>query len=881
MADKIMLLDGHSLMNRAFYGVPDLTNARGQHTNAILGFLNMMIHYMEEENPTHLLVAFDRKEATFRHEMYKDYKGTRKGMPQELHEQVPVMKEVLAAMEVPVVTQAGLEADDILGTIGFDAQARDYDVVIVSGDRDLLQLATDRIKIKLPRTRGGVTVTEDYLASDVQGHYGVTPKEFIEMKGLMGDPSDNIPGVPGIGEKTAAKLIMTYHTIENAYAHIEEVKPKRARENLEAYYDQAIFSRELATIKTDAQLGYHFQDAKVGQLFNAESYRLFKELELRSLYGYFEESEKDEDNISLQIIQNKEGLDALFNKITKQNVVGLGIIGDEESWKGLSFSWKEDKISNVLVTINEEINEDYIREGVLSVLKEGVHLYVLDYKALLYQVPEARNYEELIEDAGIMAYLLSPLQSSYEYDDLARDYLGRTYPSAKEIFGKKKPADIFDAEDEKMQQYAALLSYVPFTVVPILSQRVEEDGMKNLYEEIERPVVPTLYDMEHYGITVEKEALLSYGEQLADRISTLEQMIWHEAGHEFNINSPKQLGVILFEEMKMPFAKKTKTGYSTSADILEKLAPMHPIVQDVLEYRQLTKLKSTYADGLAAFIREDGKIHGKFHQKVTATGRLSSSDPNLQNIPIRMPLGREIRKVFVPEPGYLFVSADYSQIELRVLAHMADDANLIEAYAHNEDIHAITASQVFGVSLDRVTPALRRNAKAVNFGIVYGISAFGLGQDLDISRKEAEEYIQMYFMTYPGIKKYLDDNVAFAREHGYVKTMYGRIRPIPELKSGNFMQRSFGERAAMNSPIQGSAADIIKIAMVRVSRRLREEKLASRLILQIHDELLIETKKEEEEIVSRILTEEMTGAAKLSVPLSIDIEKGNTWYDAK
>ena len=492
-----------------------------------------------------------------------------------------------------------------------------------------------------------------------------------------------------------------------------------------------------------------------------------------------------------------------------------------------------------------------------------------------------REYENQIEDTGIQAYLLNPLQSSYDYDDIARNYLDLVVPSRKEVCGKKQLEDIFAREDEKTVHLAGLLSYIPYLAEPILYERIKEYGMETLYLEIERPTAPTLYDMEKYGISVEKDALKEYGEQLTGRIAELEQSIHQQAGKEFNINSPKQLGVILFEDLKMPFAKKTKTGYSTNADILEKLAPDYPIVSDILEYRQLTKLKSTYADGLATFIQDDGKIHGIFHQKVTATGRLSSSDPNLQNIPIRMPLGRAIRKVFVPEPGYVFVSADYSQIELRVLAHMAKDQNLIDAYQHDADIHTTTASQVFGVPMEKVTPLLRRNAKAVNFGIVYGISAFGLSQDLNISRKEANEYIERYFATYPGIKKYLDGNVTFAKEKGYVTTMYGRIRPIPELSSSNFMQRSFGERAAMNSSIQGTAADIIKIAMVRVSWRLREEKLESRLILQIHDELLIETKKEEVEQIRKILREEMMGAARLSVPLSIDIEEGNTWYEAK
>lgn len=876
--NKIMLLDGHSLLNRAFYGLPDLTNAEGKHTNAVLGFLNIMLRYMEEEKPTHLLAAFDRKEPTFRHLRFKEYKGTRKPMPAELHEQVPLMKEVLASMGIPVVTQAGIEADDILGTIGREAEAAGFSVVIVSGDRDLLQLATDHTKIKIPKTKAGGTVTEDYYASDVEKLYGVTPTEFIDMKGLMGDSSDNIPGVPGIGEKTAAKLIQGYHSIENAHAHIEEVKPAKARNNLEEYYEQALLSKELATIKTDCALEYHFRDAVAGDIFTKEAYHLFKKLELKSLFKYFEEEQKEKNELNVTVTGELAEADAVFAAAGEEKVVGLGLIGSSGTCRGISLSWED---HTTLLLTGGMLTEGQLADCLLELLKKGVTFAVPDYKALLHFDGRFREYEEQIEDVGLLAYLLNPLQSAYDYDDIARDYLDMVVPSRKEVCGKVDLAAVFSADNEKAVNLAGLLSFVPWKAYPVLRNRVAEQGMEELYLQIERPTTATLYDMERYGISVEKEALSEYGQQLTGRISELEASIHAQAGKDFNINSPKQLGVILFEDLKMPYAKKTKTGYSTNADILEKLAPDYPIVSDILEYRQLTKLKSTYADGLAAFIGEDGKIHGVFHQKVTATGRLSSSDPNLQNIPIRMPLGRAIRKVFVPEPGYVFVSADYSQIELRVLAHMANDQNLIDAYRHNADIHTATASQVFGVPVEEVTPLLRRSAKAVNFGIVYGISAFGLSQDLNISRKEANEYIERYFATYPGIKTYLDGNVAFAKEHGYVKTLYGRIRPIPELSSSNFMQRSFGERAAMNSSIQGTAADIIKIAMIRVSRRLREEGLASRLILQIHDELLIETKEEEKEEVYKILKEEMMGAASLRVPLIVDIEEGNNWYEAK
>lgn len=879
MPDKIMLLDGHSLLNRAYYGLPELTNAKGQHTNAVLGFLNIMLRYVKEEEPSHLLVAFDRKEPTFRHQKYKAYKGTRKPMPTELLEQVDLMKAVLLAMEIPVVTQAGIEADDILGTIGHEAEDAGFSVVIVSGDRDLLQLATKKIKIKIPKTKAGGTVTEDYYEKDVEALYGVSPTEFIDMKGLMGDTADNIPGVPGIGEKTAAKLIGTYHSIENAYLHIEEVKPARAKNNLREYYEQALLSKELATIKTDCALSYRFQDAVIGKLFTKEAYHLFKELALNSLLKHFEEEEKEEEeSLEVACTSDLAETEAIFSAIVAAGSCGFSLIGEPGALRGVSLATNAAK---TLILAEGFLTEEYLREKLLELLESGVRLFVLDYKELLHFADKVREHTAQIVDVGLMAYLLNPLQTSYDYDDLARDYLERTLPSRKELCQKKTFGEVFTEKEEKYVQLAAWLSYVPLAAADIVREKLEKKGMTELYEKIERPTVATLYDMERYGITVEKEALTAYGEKLVGRIDELAASVYEKAGREFNLNSPKQLGGVLFEDLKLPFAKKTKTGYSTSADVLEKLAPDYPIVSDILEYRQLAKLKSTYADGLAAFVQTDGKIHSIFHQKVTATGRLSSSDPNLQNIPIRMPLGREIRKVFVPEPGFLFVSADYSQIELRVLAHMAGDAHLIAAYREEADIHAVTASQVFGVPLSEVTPELRRRAKAVNFGIVYGISAFGLSQDLHTSRKEAADYIDRYFATYPGIKTYLDGCVAFAKKHGYVRTLYGRIRPIPELSSKNFMQRSFGERAAMNSAIQGTAADIIKIAMVCVSERLRTENLSSRLILQIHDELLVETKEEELGRIREILTEEMMGAADLSVPLSIDIATGRTWYEAK
>ena len=821
---KILLIDGHSILNRAFYGLPDLTNYEGLHTNAVLGFLNIIFKIMDEEKPDHMCVAFDVHEPTFRHLKYSAYKGTRKPMPEELREQVPLMKEVLTAMHVTIVEKGGYEADDIIGTISRMAERNGYATVIVSGDRDLLQLATDTILVRIPKTKASGTTIENYYAKDVVEAYGVTPVQFIDMKGLMGDTSDNIPGVPGIGEKTAAKIIKEYHSIENAHEHIEEIKPARAKNNLQEYYEQAIMSKDLATIKKDCDISYDFKDAKIGTLFTKDAYQLFKELELKSLFKYFGEDEKEEETLEVVSTFDLGEIENAFTSIKEEGQAALGIIGVSGNCKGLSLTWRD---NTVLALVGGFVTEDYLKEKITELLKEGTELIVLDYKALLHFSEEVREYESQIQDVGIQAYLLNPLQSAYDYEDIARDYLRQMLPSRKEVCGKKALEEVFSQEEEKTVQMAAYLSYVPFHAYPLVLEKLREAEMEELYLTIERPTVATLYDMEKYGITVEKDALKEYGDQLVGRIEELEKNIYEQAGKTFNINSPKQLGVILFEDLKMPFAKKTKTGYSTSADILEKLAPDYPIVSDILEYRQLTKLKSTYADGLAAFIQEDGKIHSIFHQKVPATGRLSSSDPNLQNIPIRMPLGRAIRKVFVPDSGYVFVSADYSQIELRVLAHMSGDERLIEAYRSAQDIHALTASQVFHVPLEEVTPQLRRNAKAVNFGIVYGISAFGLSEDLSISRKEAMEYIEHYFNAYPGIKAFLDRMVEQGHTNEYVTTMFGRRRPIPEIKSSNYMQRQFGERIAMNSPIQGTAADIMKIAMTKVNKRLKEEKLQS------------------------------------------------------
>lgn len=875
--NKLLLIDGNSIMNRAFYGIPDMTTNDGRHTNAIYGFLNIILKVIEEEQATHICVAFDLKKKTFRHEMYEAYKGTRKGMPEELHEQMPRIKKILQAMHIRIVEQEGFEADDLIGTLSKKGEREGFAVTILSGDRDLLQLATDTVLVRIPKTKHGKTEVEDYYAKNVVETYGVTPLIFIDMKGLMGDTSDNIPGVPGIGEKTAAKLLAEYGDLDGVYAAVDSMKASRMKQNLIENKDLAYLSKTLATIKLDCPIPFEFSEATYHDPFNAEAYTLFEDLELKSFYKRFSVEKKEELTFETVLIDDIDGYNALLAKLQKAKEVSFAWITQDGEALGVAVCMDLEHV--YLIRFMMFITEAMVADNLLALSRDyQVQLACMHVKKLLSFLDF--HEEDAVFDAGLAAYLLQPNQSEYEYDTLAKVYLDVTLPSEKEMLGKEK-LGYFSFEDERVQKWMAYQAIVPYKIKSVLREKLKETGMESLYDEMELPCLYALYEMEKNGIRVDGEALHQYGKKLRTRIEELTAEIHAMAGEEFNINSPKKLGEILFEKLGLKNGKKTKTGYSTSAEVLEKLTHAHPIIPRILEYRQLTKLNSTYAEGLAGYIRADGRIHGKFHQTVTVTGRISSADPNLQNIPTRMPLGREIRKVFIPEEGSVFVDADYSQIELRVLAHMSGDAALIAAYQADEDIHAITASQVFDVPLDQVDSTLRRKAKAVNFGIVYGISSFGLGQDLDISRKEAEGYIEKYFATYGKVKKFLDRTVEDAKKNGYTVTMFGRRRPIPELASSNFMTRSFGERAAMNAPVQGTAADIIKIAMVRVNRRLKEEHLQSKLVLQIHDELIIETKKEEVEIVQKILVQEMMHAADLAVPLLVDANVGDSWYDAK
>lgn len=900
MSKKLVLIDGHSILNRAFFGLPDLTNSQGVHTNAVYGFLNIMFKILEEEKPDYLTVAFDVHAPTFRHKMFEEYKGTRKPMADELRQQVPLIKEMLKAMGITIVEKEGYEADDIIGTLSVKAEKEGMDVAVISGDRDLLQLATEHVMIRIPKTKKTGTEIENYLADDVVEKYGVTPKEFIDVKALQGDTADNIPGVPGIGEKTAGALIAKYHSIEAVHEDAPNVKPPRASKNIVEFWDQAVMSKELATIITDAPVDYEFKDAQIDgidSLYTEEAFMMCKRLEFKNLLPRFDvQAPKNNVEENFKVISDQKSLDDIIKRASKK-AVAFSIIpgkpGGEDTDGQLSLFEQNDTndyIALVLVFSEEdiyfiktgkEITSDYLNKQLEALdantwispdLKKNLHLM----KAGGFTPDERKKYF----DMTVAAYLLNPLLGDYPYDGVAKDYLAIMLSSKKDYLGKLTCEQMIKEDEKKVVDYACYEAYIAWKSKEILESNLKEKGMYELYENIEMPLVFVLYDMEKEGIRADGDKLKEYSRELAVSINKIEKRIYEEAGEEFNINSPKQLGVVLFEKLQLPNEKKTKTGYSTSAEVLDKLAPDHPIVADVLEYRQLSKLKSTYADGLINFIEQDGKIHTTFNQTITATGRLSSTDPNLQNIPIRIELGKLIRKVFLPEEGHLFVDSDYSQIELRVLAHLSDDEKLIAAFKNGQDIHRSTASLVFDTPFDEVTDIQRRNAKAVNFGIVYGISAFGLANDLNIGRKEAQAYIDSYFEKYPKIKAFLDKTVADAKEKGYIKTMFGRIRPIPELSSSNFMQRQFGERVAMNSPIQGTAADIIKIAMIRVHDRLLKENLKSKLILQVHDELLIETAEDEKEYVIELLEEEMHKAADLKVSMEVGTECGYDWYDA-
>lgn len=873
MKQKILLFDGLSIANRAFYGIPLLTNKEGRYTNAVYGFLNIMISMIEKEKPDLVGVAFDVSAPTFRHIQNVEYKGTRKGMPQELREQIPLLKEVLGLMHIHILQKEGFEADDVLGTLAKAGEKAGYNMVVVSGDRDLLQITSETIELKIPKTKQQGTEVESYFAKDVLEKYEVSPLEFIDVKGLMGDTSDNIKGVPGIGEKTAIKLIKQYHSIENLYAHIDEITQKKLKENLIQYKDQALESKMLATIVCDVPLEYTWEAFSLDLTLSEEAEEVFKQLDFKKLIARLPKASaaKEAEHIEVKTQQNLESLGCLecvaITYAYEKDRLELGIA--EAS--GVSF-FSLDKVED-----QRQLKAFFEQETGLKVIHDSKTLrHILDKMDI--------QIKGQVFDTFIAAYLIDPTRETYEISELADNFLNTSHiPSYEELVGKgKSQKNWFDIDEAVRIEFLTRRAHILYEAYKRLEKELEQNEMQFLFNQIEMPLVQVLFDMEKEGIKVDLEKLKAYGEELDQFIEAEARCIYDLAGESFNINSPKQLGKILFEKMDIPPLKKTKTGYSTAAEVLEKLKEDYPIVEHILAYRQYAKLKSTYVEGLIAVMTPEHKIHSSFNQTITATGRISSTEPNLQNIPVKLEMGKRIRELFIPKSKeYIFLDADYSQIELRVLAALAEDENLIHAFNEGIDIHTLTASQVFHVPFEQVTPLERSNAKAVNFGIVYGMGAFSLAEDLKITQKEAAAYIEGYFEKYPKIKTYLDSCVSFARDHGYVQTIFKRKRDIPEIQSKNFNLREFGKRKAMNTPIQGTAADIIKLAMVHVHQALQDEGLKSKLILTVHDELLLEVYKPEQEKVAKLLKEKMEQAVNLKVAMFVEVHSGENWLEVK
>ena len=881
MAEKIMLIDGNSLINRAFFALPALSSPQGEPTGGVYGFLNIFFKMYDEEKPDYVLVAFDLPAPTIRHDKYAEYKANRSAMPDLLRPQLPMLKDLLGKMGIAIFEQPGLEADDILGSLAVKAESHGMDAVIISGDRDLLQIASDKIKIRIPKTKGNTTVVEDYYAADVFEKYGVTPKEYIDVKALMGDSSDNIPGVPGIGEKTALKIVTEYKSIENAIDNAGEIKPKRASENIMLYKDLAYLSRDLATIITDAEVSLP-SELLVEDMFVSEAVERFRALGFKSFvakaesYKRADASNVYEEGTALMAESfRKVEMDELKEVLEGCDICAIALIMLDGATEGVAFYTGE---QGYYLQLEADMDIGNILDG------SETSWICFDSKMVqsLFAKAGAMN-TNIVFDTMLAAYVLDSTKSPYSYDSIAETYLGVNYPTEETVFGKGKSKLSFgEVNPDEALRFACRHADVAFKTYELMKEKIASNGQDVLYYQIELPTAKVLASMESHGIALDKAAIIEYERVLAERIDKLEAEVYELTGEVFNINSPKQLGEVLFEKLSLKGGKKTKTGYSTAHDVLDKLKSKHPAISKVLDYRALTKLKSTYCDGLLnALCEETSKIYSTFNQAVTATGRLSSTEPNLQNIPVRTDLGRQLRKVFVPSEGFVFVDADYSQIELRVLAHMAEDENMIHAFKSGADIHSSTAAQVHGIDISEVLPNMRNEAKAVNFGIVYGIGAFSLSEDLGISVKEAESYINAYLDKYKGVKKFMEDSVSSAKEKGYSETIFARRREIIELKNPNFNVRAFGERAAMNMPIQGSAADIMKLAMVKVYNRLLENNLKSRIILQVHDELLLEAAHDEVDLVVQLLKEEMENAVALSVPMVADVSVGNTWYDTK
>ncbi len=889
MPNKIMLIDGNSIINRAFYAIPILTNKDGEYTNGIYGFLNIFFKLYDEELPDYIGVAFDLPSPTFRHKKYDSYKGHRKGMPEELRPQIDELKKLLLKMNINIYEKEGFEADDILGSIAKKCEKEGIDVVLVSGDRDLLQIASETTKIRIPKTKSGKTEIENYFMKDVIEKIGVTPIEYIDVKALMGDSSDNIPGVLGIGEKTALKIIKEYKTVENAIENVQNIKPKRVAENIEKYKDMAILSKELVTIVTDISLEIPKNKITKKDMFNDIAFQEIKRLDFKKLESRFIEFNNDKindisnnNNYNYILLDTEEKILDILNKLNNSDIIAFNIVKFNKINVGISLTFEKD--TGYFINFNI-LNEEIVLNILKEFLESNKNKILLDSKKdKLYLKEHNIEIKNVIFDSVLAGYILNSSKDTYNYNDIAKDFLQASYISEEELIGKGKNKQKFeDLESNVQLEYGCNQSLIIFNSYKLMYDKIIENNQKNLYFDIELPLIDVLVSMEIEGIKVDVKALKEYEDNISQVIDVLTNEIYNLAGEEFNINSPIQLGSILFEKLNLKGSKKTKRGYSTSADVLEKIKFSHPIVSRILEYRTLVKLKSTYCEGLFNVIDSNtNKVHSTFNQFVTTTGRISSTEPNLQNIPIKMEIGKELRKVFIPsDDDHIFVDSDYSQIELRILAHMSQDETMINAYKNGEDIHRITASQVLKIEPSKVTEFQRNSAKAINFGIIYGISSFSLSQDLGISKKEAQEYIDAYFQRYSNIKEYLDNSVKIAKEKGYAETIFNRRREIKELFSSNFIQRSFGERAAMNMPIQGSAADIIKIAMVKVYKKLKENNLDSKIILQVHDELLLEVKKDELDIVKQILKQEMENCVQLIVPLDIDMHEGKNWFEAK
>lgn len=891
-----MLIDGNSIINRAFYGLMGpkmLSNSEGFYTNAIFGFLNILIKFINDENPTHLVVAFDMKSPTFRHVQYENYKAHRKGMPQELAMQVPVLKEVLDAMNIRRVELEGYEADDIIGTLAVSAENSGISTLILSGDRDALQLANEKVKIKIPITRTGRTDVEEYDYQQVINKYGVTPKQLIDVKALMGDASDNIPGVPGVGEKTALEIIKKYGSIDSVYESINSLDMKeRVKNLLIENVELAKMSKKLATIEVNAPINLDVCDCKVKEYNISELLPILRKLEFNSIISKlglieFDEPEQKELSLKHKCLKDITELSHVVSSIQTSKEFAYFLVMNKKNYFeteiiGISFCWEEDKTAYIHLKGSDDNNhftESIIKEIISN---KGLKKFTFNAKPHYFLFDSLGAGMELVDfDVMIAAYLIDPAKESYSLTDLSKEFLNLTISGEAELLRYQKN-NYQDCDADEIAKIACQQSSVILRLTKVLKDKIFEDGQDKLYSEVELPLTRVLADIEKAGMRVDCEAITRLSVDLEAKIEGLTKEIINLAGENFNINSTKQLGAVLFEKLKLPAVRKTKTGYSTDAEVLETLAPKHPVIDKILEYRQMVKLKSTYLDGIKPLINPvSRRIHTNFNQTVTVTGRISSTEPNLQNIPIKLEMGKQIRKIFEAPEGCWLVDADYSQIELRVLAHIADDKNMIEAFKNGEDIHRITAAQVFGVKEEEVTSLMRSRAKAINFGIVYGIGDFSLAKDLRITRKQAKSYIESYLEKYSGVRKYMHEIVETGKERGYVTTLLGRRRYLPELHASNFNIRSFGERVAMNTPIQGTAADIIKVAMVKVHNEIKSKKLKSRLILQVHDELIVEAPKEELEEVKSILKDCMESAVELAVQLEVDIHWGSNWYEVK